>query len=53
MKFNRQETFTLGELLLFVATWLLALATTLDDYSGGRGEDSRNTLASSGVDSEP
>lgn len=32
MRFQRRETLALGELVVFVATWLLAVATTLDDY---------------------
>lgn len=32
MRIQRRETLALGELVLFVATWLLAMATTLDDY---------------------
>ena len=32
MRFQRRETLALGELVVFVATWLLAMATTLEDY---------------------
>ena len=52
MKFKRHESFAIGEFLLFVATWLLALATTMDDYSGGRSEETRNTVAASGDELE-
>lgn len=32
MRFQRRETLALGELVVFVATWLLAMSTTLNDY---------------------
>ena len=43
-RFQRQESLAIGELALFLATWLLTLATTLNDYNDR--SDAKNSVAS-------
>lgn len=42
---------TIGELALFVAVWILSLATALDDYAERRSDAAKNSVAASGVES--
>ena len=49
MRMNRRESFAVGELVLFVAVWLLAMATTLSDYSGRSSDVAKSNDATSGV----
>ncbi len=48
MRLGRREIFALGELTLFVVTWMLAIVAALDDYRGRANGAARNSVAASG-----
>ena len=50
-QFRRRETLALGELALFVATWLLALVTTMGDYADRNSDAAKNSVAA--IDDRP
>ena len=47
MRFERRETFALGELALFCVAWLCALVAALGDYQGRINSAARDNVAAS------